>query len=531
MRWMPPVEGREQLWLFPQRIDDVLPENHAVRQMAAVMDQVEWGTWETAYAQRGPGRAPVHPKIMASVILYGVLTRIRASRQLEEALTLRIDFRWLAEGRRIDHSTFCNFRRNHHQRLQELFVQLGVLARAAGILKLSELAFDGTKIRANNRRSGKVKTTNLEALRDELQQKFDKHVAEAEKLDAANAARHDAAPDDSGDADNEGQSPQAIKARLEETQRALEEVERLEAAGETVPQRLPTTDVESRITPNKEGGFAPNYTPGAMVDTESGLIVATDVIADTNEKAMLPPALDAVEENFSTVPKRVLADGIFSHGTNLAELASRDVELYSPAASDADNPALREDPRQPVPTDQLDRLPMKKTRGQTQFDKLAFVYDAERDVYYCPAGQELTYKSTTAAKACDGTQVKSRRYQASPAACRACALRSRCITAKQAKFRQVQRDQFEDLREQLQRRMQTPSGQATYARRMGPGERPFAVIKQAFGARQFLTRGLAAVKQEWLWLATAFNLKRLLPLLGPRPGPPPTVASCPLPDT
>ena len=136
MGWVPPVESREQLVLFARKIDDMLPENHAVRQLAAIMDQIDWSDWEREYAQRGPGRTAVHPKVMASVILYGLLTRIRASRQLEEALTLRIDFRWLAEGRSIDHSTICIFRSAHQQRLQELFVQLGLLAQTAGILKL-----------------------------------------------------------------------------------------------------------------------------------------------------------------------------------------------------------------------------------------------------------------------------------------------------------------------------------------------------------------------------------------------------------
>ena len=530
MGWVPPVESREQLVLFARKIDDMLPENHAVRQLAAIMDQIDWSDWEREYAQRGPGRTAVHPKVMASVILYGLLTRIRASRQLEEALTLRIDFRWLAEGRSIDHSTICIFRSAHQQRLQELFVQLGLLAQTAGILKLSELAFDGTKIRANNRRSGKLKTENLQKLRDELVQKFDEHVAEAEKLDAAQSSPND---DDSGDSASGGQTSQSlqnIKSRLREVQRALEEVERLRGAGEAVPKRLPTTDVECRITPNKEGGFAPNYTPAAMVDTDSGLIIAADVIADTNEKTMLPAALDAVQEDFDAVPERVLADGIFSHGTNLAELETRGIELYSPVSSPASNPALREDPSQPVPADRVDHLPVKKTNGQTQFDKLAFVYDAEQDVYYCPTGKSLQYQSTTVAQAADGTQVESRRYQASPADCQVCTWRSRCITAKRAKFRQVQRDQFEGLREQLRCRMETPSGQSTYARRMGAGERPFAVIKQMMGARQFLTRGLGNVKREWQWLVIAFNLKRLLPLLA-RPGPPPAMATCPLPET
>lgn len=531
MHWVPPVESREQLVLFARKIDDALPDNHAVRQLAAIMDQIDWSAWEAEYAQWGPGRTAVHPKVMASVLLYGLLTRIRASRQLEEALTLRIDFRWLAEGRGIDHSTFCIFRRKYKPRLQELFVQLGMLAQTAGILKLSELAFDGTKVRANNRRSGKLKTENLQKLRNELLQKFSEQVAEAEKLDATQASLHDKDSDDSVKGERQSQSLRNIKSRLQQAQRALEEAERLQAAGEAVPQRLPTTDIESRITPNKEGGFAPNYTPAAMTETGLGLIVAPDVIAGSNEKSMLPAAIDAVQEDFGVVPERVLADGIFSHGTNLVELEARGIELYSPVSSQANNPAVREDPQQPVPAEQVERLPKKKTRGQQQFDKSAFVYDAEQDVYYCPTGKSLKYKSTATTKVADGTQVENRRYQASPEDCQACALRSDCITAKQAKFRQVQHDQFEGLRGQLRSRMETPSGQATYARRMAVGERPFAVIKQLFGARQFLTRGLANVKQEWMWLATAFNLKRLMPLLWARAGPPMATAPRPLPDS
>lgn len=523
MRWVPPVESRDQLVLFPRKLDDALPDEEPVRQLAAIMDQVDWSSWEAKYAHRGPGRTAVHPKVMASVLLYGMLRRIRASRQLEEALRIRLDFRWLAEGRAIDHSTICAFRNEHRKELQDLFVQLGVLAHAAGILKLTELAFDGTRIRANNRRSGHLATEKLGEIRDILQRKYEEHVAAAEKLDAQSGR-----PQESGDASQELAN---IRSRLAEVQRALAEVERLQAAGEAVPKRLPVTDVNSRLTPNKDGGFAPNYTPGAMVDTESGLIVSTDVIADTDEKTMLPEALDAVERDLGGETERVLADGMFSSGPNLEAMEERGIELYSPVKSPKNNPAVREDCTEPVPTDQVSGLPTKKSHGKQQFDKSAFVYDEKQDVYHCPAGKPLHYKSTSVEKAADGTTVESRRYLASPAACAACALKPQCIPGEKTKSRQVQRDQFERLRDQLRDRMKTEAGRATYARRMGPGERPFAVIKQAMQVRQFLTRGLQNVKQEWLWLATAFNLKRLMPMLGVRAGPEPAPAPCPLPET
>ncbi len=460
---------------------------------------------------------------MCSVILYGLLMRIRASRHLEEALKVRIDFRWLAEGRSIDYSTFCLFRRNHQQRLQHLFVQLGLLAREAGILKLSELAFDGTKIRANNRRSGSLDTKKVAAFKEELLQKFKSSEAEAEKLDAA--------VEDRDDDDDSTPNAKSIQSRLREAQRVLAEIERIEAADEQVPGRLPSTDVDCRVTNNKDGGFAPNYTPGAMVDTSSGLVVAAPIIADTNEKVMLVSALDEIEQDYHEVPDRLLADGLFSQGTNLEEMEARQIDFYSPVSSQGDNPAVRDDPTQPVPMDQVDQLPQKKTNGQTQFSKEAFVYDEEQDVYYCPAGKELLYQSTTVTQAANGAEVETRRYLSSPQDCAACAFFKRCITAKKSKRRQVQRDQREELRDQLRQRMSTPEGQSTYARRSAPGERPFAFTKHFIGARQFLMRGMAKVQQEWLWLVMAYNLKLLLPLLGARAGPQTAMAACPLPDT
>lgn len=82
-----------------------------------------------------------------------MLKRIMSSRGLEEALQVRLDFRWLAEGRSIDHTTLSEFRRKSKGGLKDLFVQVGMFAQEMGCLQLQTLAFDGTRIRANNRRS------------------------------------------------------------------------------------------------------------------------------------------------------------------------------------------------------------------------------------------------------------------------------------------------------------------------------------------------------------------------------------------
>lgn len=518
MKWAPAPLRRDQLTLFSKRLDDALLPDHTVRQLDELLSHpaISWQAWEAKYCDRG-GQPAIPPKTLASVLLYGLLTKIRTSRVLEDALQVRIDFIWLAEGRSIDHTTLCLFRRNHREELKRLFCQVGQVAREAGFLKLERLAFDGTRVRANNRRSGTRTPAELRDEAAELDAKYERLAAEAEAADLQDEEAFDVA--------TAKPQPQTHEQRRERVTRALEELARAEAAGEKLPGRLPITDPESRVMPNKEGGFAPNYTPTAMVDVDSGLIVAATVLAVINEDAHLVPSLDEVQREYELPrpPAEVLADGLMATGANLAELEARGVTLYSPCdMPDPQNPALRDDPTQPVAESDRSRLPTmpythEGVKGR-QLDKAAFVYDAERDCYWCPQGQPLEYANTTSEETATGRRIR-RRYMADPAACADCPLRALCLRGK-AKSRQINREQYEEHRERHAQRMATPDAEAKYRVRRHVGERPFAEIKQQFGLRQFLLRGVKKVEQEWLWATTAFNLKTLMPLLRGRAGPP-----------
>jgi transposase len=503
MGWDRAVIGRDQLVLFSERLDEVLPEDHLVRQIDEILGQIDWRAWEALYSHMTPGRPPIHPRVMSGIILYGLLKGIRSSRRLEESLHMRLDFRWLAEGRTIDHSTLCRFRQSHSERLKDLFVQVVLIAKLAGVLSLVELAVDGTKIRSQNHRSKKYKVDDLKALQEQLRLRFDELHAEAEALDAQEV----------GERAKIEKRQQSVARRQAEIKRAIEAVEELKKSDQPIPTRIPATDVESRVTKSKEGGFAPNYTPVNVVDPQSGLIVSTEVIADCNEKSMLAGALDEVESDFGERPERVLADAIFNHGSNLNEMKQRDIELYTPIEDPANNPAIRENPTEPVSAEQWQDLPIK----DKQLSSAAFVYDAERNSYFCPQGKELEFKSSYTHKLSDGSEIQRHRYQASAADCAHCPLFEKCVKGK-SKSRTVSRDDAEELREELRQRMRTDAAQEIYDRRM-QCERPFATIKQQMGIRQFLHRGLNRVRQEWLWAVTAFNLQRLINILRARPGP------------
>lgn len=515
--WSRAPQSREQLVLFAARLDDALASDHTVRLLDEILGRLDWSAWEAAYDGRR-GQPPIHPRVLASALLYGLLKRIRSSRALEEALTLRLDFRWLVEGRTIDHTTLSEFRRRHAAALKDLFVQVGLVAQRSGLLPLAQLAYDGTRIRANNRRSGTRTPQELRELRAALTAKF----AELEQRMTTEDAREEEAFGGESSLPAELADVQRRQAQVDA---ALAELARVEAAGETVPKRLPLTDPESRLTPNKDGGFAPNYTPLATVDAAHGFIVAADVIAMTDEEHHLTAQLDAVQQDFalSAAPAELLADGAMPTGENLQALEDRGVTLYAPAAEldPAKNPAIRDDPTQPVPAERWDQLPTSEvkehSRQRPQLTKQAFVYDAERDVYWCPVGQSLAAEQTTSETSGAGRAVRTR-YKAAESSCAACALRERCLQPT-AKRREISRYAHEALQEQLARRMATAEARAKYARRREVVERPFAVIKQHFGARRFLLRGLERVRTEWRWLATAFNLERLLSLLRSRAGP------------
>ena len=514
-RWAKAPEQREQMVLFSQRLDDALPREHTVRLLDEILAKMDWSTWEAKYHAR-LGQPAIHPRVLASVLLYGLLTRIRSSRGLEEALSVRMDFRWLAEGRTIDHTTLSEFRREHDAELKELFVQVVQLARRLELVSLARLGFDATRVRANNRRSGTRTPEELRKERDELSAKY-------EEL-AAQAAAEDARDEELFESRSTHQLPaplQDVQRRRDQIEATLQDLAQAKAEGRAVPKRVPITDLEARVMPNKDGGHAPNYTPLATVDIASGLIVAEDVLNVVNEDGHLIPAVEEVQRQFAVAaPPEVLTDGLNGTAANLAACAERGISIVSPCEvpDPASNPALRADPTQAVPEADWDRLPVHPVKGSgPQLDKNAFVYDEQRNCYWCPLGQPLIYRNTTSEACGSGRRIRSR-YQATEAACAGCPLRARCLQGK-AQARQINREQYETHRERHARKMATPEAQATYALRRHPGERPFAVIKHQFGLRRFLLRGLSRVRTEWRWATIAFNLQRLMSLLRSRAGP------------
>jgi hypothetical protein len=447
--------------------------------------------------------------VLAGVILYGLMRRIRSSRQLEYACGHNIDFMWLAEGRTIDHDTLCKFRTKFKEPLKRLFKDVGRLAMRMGLIRLLEVAFDGTRVKANASRLRTWTAERVEVVLQELETQVAQILSEAERADA-------------GDATLWGEGPSRelpaeladAKKRQEKLQQVLAELRETDAVrkkdGIKTPAQMPKADTDSTVMPNKEGGYAPNYTPVAATDGVANFIVDCDVIPGPNEHNELLPSVDRIQENFGQEIDSLSADKAFGTGPNLEGMEARNVSFHTPVESPAPqegNPAKREDPRQPVAEADWPKLPRNDKK---KLAKCCFVYDEATDMYFCPMGKEMPYRETKKSDGSQGQRVM-RIYGCKD--CANCPLAKECLNPKAKRGRTISRDGHEPERERMHAKMQTEEGRKTYNRRMHIGETPFAIIKGLMDVRRFLLRGLEKVRTEWCWVCTAYNLKKLIAAL------------------
>jgi len=501
--WATTPWNRKQFVLVRETLDEAIAGDHPVRIFDDILGSLDWTEWEAGYSH-SRGRPPIHPRKLVSLLLYGLSKGLRSSRTLEESCKNQIDILWLMEGLIPDHSTICNFRTGNEQQLKALFCKVCVLAAHLGLARLNRVAVDGTSIRANNGRHRVVTQESAKKRLAALEQQIEEMLKEAEALDKK---EDESLGDRSPEIPEELRDAQLRKKKLQETLKTLQEMdEAKKKEGVKTKSQLPETDPDSRVLPNKSGGFAPNYTAMVTTDEQCGVVLDCVVIPGNVEAQQTIPSTDRIADCFQRPPGAVLADGYHAQGQNIEDFEDRNIPFYSPLPSSppASNPANRPDPTQPVAEDQWDQLPRRGGKKNAQFDKSAFVYVHSENAYYCPQGKRLSFVFQERRKR--GAQIITMyRYEA--ADCRGCPLMSRCIS--RGTKRTVRRDQYSEARERHAEKMRTDAAKTEYKKRMGIVEATFGMLKGNWDFRQFLLRGLTKVDTEWRWACTALNMIKI----------------------
>src|SRR6202049_2171153 len=271
-------------FLMPPSVDEWLPEKHLARFVVEVVDGLDLSAMSRSY--RGSGSASYHPAVLLSLLVYGCATGVFSSRKLERATYDSVAFRFIAANDHPDHDTIATFRRRFLKEIEALFVQVLLLAREVGVLKMGTVALDGTKIHANASRHSALSYEHAGKIETQLKAEVAELLVKAEAADQADVPDGMSIPAELERRKVRLDKLAAARATIEA--RAEERVDRGQAedqakiaargakaaatgkeAGGKPPQPpvegpLPTdqinlTDEESRIMPVAGGGFEQCY--------------------------------------------------------------------------------------------------------------------------------------------------------------------------------------------------------------------------------------------------------------------------------
>jgi transposase len=468
------VEGadRGQNTLFPECLEDWIGEDNPVRVIDAFVDALDLA--ELGFEGVEPlatGRPSYHPAALLKLYIYGYLNRVQSSRRLEREAGRNVEVMWLL-GRLVpDHKTVADFRKDNGRAIRKVCSRFVELCREMGLLAKASVAIDGSKFKAVNNRDRNFTRAKVERRRAQLEESVARYLSQLDTADRQQPSEALAA------------KTTRLKEKLAKLGEEMRRLKGLEARMLAAPdQQVSLTDPDSRsMATSGRGSGVVGYNVQVAVDTEHHLIVTHEVTNVGSDRSQLARVAKETKATLQADALEAVADrGYFSGEEILAcDQAGITVTLPKPMTSGA--------------------------KSEGRFGKQDFVYLPEQDVYRCPAGERLKYYFTNVENG-----LTLRRYWTN--ACRTCALKNRCTTGVQ---RRITRWEHEHVLETVQRRLDE-NPQAMRLRRETV-EHPFGTIKARMGATHFLMKTLPRVASEMALHVLAYNLTRVMNIIGIRP--------------
>jgi len=477
---------RSQASLLPSRVEDYVGPDNPVRAIEAYVAALDLGALGFRHGVGGvaAGQPAYDPADLLKLYLYGYLNQVRSSRRLEREVVRNVELIWLLKGLAPGYRTIGAFRKENWSALKAANRDFVMIVRSLGLVGGGLVAIDGAFFHGDASKGSIVTRKRLAERLAALDRDIETYGATLEANDAAAAAASATAraPKDGPPQDRSGGDVgEALKALMAKRAKAQAELAQLEASGQT---QLSRTDGDARLL-SKSGQMVAGYNVQIAVDERHKLIVASEVVNDGNDTGQLHAMALAAKAAVGARTLTALADSGYYNGETLKACEADAITAYVPQA------------------DRGHRL-----AAQGRFTLARFIYDAQADVYRCPAGAEL--KPTKGYKRDVGGKLHVR-YACPHAVCGACPLRRQCLTAK-ARRRDVYRWVHEDVIERHRVRM---ANAGTLMRRRGAlAEHPFGTLKCRAGYRHFLMRGFDKVRGEWSLMALCYNFTRVLSIIG-----------------
>ena len=465
------IEGvdRSQTTLFPDRLEDWIGDDNPVRVVDVFVDELDLGGLGFDRIEpRATGRPGYQPSVLLKLYIYGYLNRVQSSRRLEREAGRNVEVMWLTCRLVPDHKTIADFRKDNGRAIRKVCAEFVALCRQLDLFAEACVAIDGSKFKAVNSRDRNVTPGKMKRRLKEAEKSVERYLQQL----------------DSADRQEPSVARTTRKARLTDKIAMLkEETKRLKALEAemlaTPDQQISLTDPDARsMATSARGSGVVGYNVQAAVDTTHHLIVAHEVINEGNDRSQLSAMSSKAKAALETVALDVVADRGYFSGEEILACDKADITVTLPKPLTSNN----------------------RTKGR--FVKQDFRYVKADDVYICPAGERLVYHYTNVEKG-----LTLRRYWTN--VCQGCAIKDRCTTGKQ---RRITRWEHEHVVEAVERRLDEHP--ETMRTRRNTVEHPFGTIKSWMGATHFQMRTLKKAGTEMALHVLAYNLKRVLNILG-----------------
>lgn len=460
-------ENRSQSTLFPESLDDYVNEENTVRVIDVFIDELDL----TKLGFKGlnlktTGRPRYHPATLLKLYLYGYLNRVQSSRRLETECQRNLELMWLLGKLAPDFKTIADFRKDNGQGIKNVCKTFVEVCRRLNMFEGAVIAVDGSKFKASNNKSNNYTPSKVKFHIERVEKHIERYLEQLEEADKEQIGNI---------------KIQATKERLAGFREQLKELREIKEQVESHPDKqISTTDPDSRLM--KTQGFTRmvSYNVQSAVDTRHHLIVAHEV-TNVPDRGQLTPMTKLAQAALQKKNIRVLADkGYFSQ----PDLKST-IELGA----------------EPI----MPKTDTSSSEKKGIFNRSLFKYDPEKDIYICPAGNELQNRMQVF------EQGKYLDVYFNHIACRDCTIRSKCTKSRKDP-RRIRRWVNEELTEQMLKKLENEPELMLH--RKQTVEHPFGTIKLWMGTTHLLTRRFNNVSTEISLHVLAYNFRRMLTIMG-----------------
>ena len=459
-------ECRTQITLLPESLDDYVVETNPVRVVDVFVDELDLGQLGFEGVQPAvTGRPAYHPAVLLKIYIYGYLNRIQSSRRLEKETQRNIELMWLTGRLMPDFKTIANFRQENGKAIRNVCRQFVMLCQQLGLFSEALVAIDGSKFKAVNNRDRNFTSAKLQRRMEEIESSINRYLTELDTADRQEPSVAQVKTERLQD------KIAALKAQM----KALKDIE--VQLNQTPDKQISLTDPDARSMKTRGTGIV-GYNVQTAVDTEHHLIVEHEVINEGVDRSQLSNMAKKARSAMGVDDLTVIADRGYFKSEEILACHEAGITAIVP------------------------KTVTSIATADGRFGKADFIFDTEKNEYRCPAGEALIWRFSTIEKG-----LKLHCYWSS--ACQSCALKEQCTPSPQ---RRVKRWEHEDILDAMQSRLDLAPDSMRIRRQTV--EHPFGTLKAWMGATHFLMKTLAHVRTEMSLHVLAYNLKRVINIIG-----------------